>query len=276
LCYYFSLSSQIADLEITNRSLLVINASLEATKHRQAKEIQELRRKLRESRLILPPRAYRAVKSSLDPEELGDDEEDVDDEDEEWFDADDGGSAAGGNGGTGDEIYKRIKMMLEVLLKTGQEALDRKTEDFGGGAKGAAKVLSPQEVKDWRGGADDHDGDHDISMDSSFLLESESESGKDMDGMETLSLNQRLLRPQGVAGDEEGLRRISEGSSYYTSEEGGEEEDSFFNDSTSDIGNDTVTSEDEVEAMTISGFSPPASPSPLIPPPPILVTKPTL
>ena len=41
---------QIEDLEITNRSLMVINASLEAAKHRQAKEIRDLRRRLRESR----------------------------------------------------------------------------------------------------------------------------------------------------------------------------------------------------------------------------------
>jgi len=66
----------MADLEITNRSLLAINASLEKTKARQAQEIRELRRKLRETRLMLPPLTYRAVKSSLDPGEVGDDEED--------------------------------------------------------------------------------------------------------------------------------------------------------------------------------------------------------
>ncbi|KAF4611755.1 hypothetical protein D9613_004242 [Agrocybe pediades] len=265
---------KIADLEITNRSLLVINASLEATKHRQAREIRELRRKLRESRLILPPRAFRAVKSSLEPDELGDDEEDVDGDDgeEEWFDADDGSE------GTGDEIYKRIKLMLESMLKTGQAALDKKTEDFGGGAKAPAKVLSPEEVKDWRGGADDQDehghDEHNASMDSSgFLLDSE--TGTDADRNEDVLLSQQLLRPHGGEDDSlpSGLRRISEGSSYYTSEEGGEDEDSFFE---NNINNDTMTSEDEVEAMTISGLSPPASPSPKIHPPPILITKPTL
>ncbi|KAJ7610779.1 hypothetical protein FB45DRAFT_1120438 [Roridomyces roridus] len=73
---------KIADLEITNRSLLAINTTLEQTRHRQAKELRELRRKLRESRLILPPRAFRAVKSSLDHDDTAD-EEDEEEEDAE-------------------------------------------------------------------------------------------------------------------------------------------------------------------------------------------------
>ncbi len=74
--------AQIADLEITNRSLLAINTTLEQTKHRQAKELRELRRKLRESRLILPPRAFRAVKSSLDHDDTADEDDDDDDDDD--------------------------------------------------------------------------------------------------------------------------------------------------------------------------------------------------
>ncbi|KIM47533.1 hypothetical protein M413DRAFT_439200 [Hebeloma cylindrosporum] len=138
---------KIADLEITNRSLLAINATLEATKHRQAKEIHELRRKLRESRLILPPRAYRAVKSSLGPAESHDDEEDVDDEDIDSSDVE-----------AGDEIYKRIKVILDSLLKSGQAALEKQVKDFPEGGKGGAKVLSPEELKDYHG-----DQDQDLS-----------------------------------------------------------------------------------------------------------------
>lgn len=56
---------QIKDLEITNRSLLVINTSLEMAKNRQAKEICDLLWKLIESRLILPPLTYQAVMSTI-------------------------------------------------------------------------------------------------------------------------------------------------------------------------------------------------------------------
>ena len=66
-------------MEITNKSLLAINASLEAAKHKQAKEIRDLRRRLRETRLSLPPRVYKELRSSGAAEEFecmsdGDDE----------------------------------------------------------------------------------------------------------------------------------------------------------------------------------------------------------
>lgn len=54
-------SRKIADLEITNNSLLAINATLEAEKHRLSKEVRDLRRRLRRQRLSLPPQAYRAL-----------------------------------------------------------------------------------------------------------------------------------------------------------------------------------------------------------------------
>ena len=56
---------QIKDLEITNRSLLAINTSLEMAKNRQAKEICDLLQKLIELRLILPPLTYQAVMSMI-------------------------------------------------------------------------------------------------------------------------------------------------------------------------------------------------------------------
>lgn len=141
---------KMADLEITNRSLLSINSSLEATKNKQAKEIRELRRKLRETRLILPPRAYREYKSSADPEE-----EAAADEEEEDSEVED---AAEGNG---DEIYKRVKLMLEGLISSGKQALEAKVADFAE-AKGVAKVLTAEEVKSWHRSNDagaEHDGD---------------------------------------------------------------------------------------------------------------------
>ncbi|KAF9469834.1 hypothetical protein BDZ94DRAFT_33931 [Collybia nuda] len=145
---------KIADLEITNRSLLAINASLETAKHKQAKEIRDLRRKLRESRLILPPRAYRAVKSSLDHDDTADEEDEDDEINEEQKD--------------GDEVYRRIKILLEGLLDSGQRALVAKTEDFSEGGKGIAKVLNAEELRSWRdsnGGVSGHEPHTDKDLD---------------------------------------------------------------------------------------------------------------
>ncbi|KAI0348265.1 hypothetical protein BDW22DRAFT_1436298 [Trametopsis cervina] len=140
---------KIADLEITNKSLLAINSSLEAQKHRQAKEIRDLRRKLRESILVLPPRAYRAAKSSLtetgalvQDEELEDDEED-----EEVDEVEEKEVLQGKN----DESYRRVMTLLEALLESGRRALESKPEDFTGTGTGGAKVLSEEEARPWRG-----------------------------------------------------------------------------------------------------------------------------
>lgn len=149
----------MADLEITNRSLLAINASLEKTKARQAQEIRELRRKLRETRLMLPPLTYRAMKSSLDPTEVGDDEEDVDsdnvsssEENDRIHSADQGtgtGAGAGHEKDTTSATYHRIKLIIENLLETGQKALEKTKQDFID-SRGGAKVLTAEEVESWR------------------------------------------------------------------------------------------------------------------------------
>jgi hypothetical protein len=136
--------SKIADLEITNKSLLAINSSLEATKHKQAKEIRELRRKLRESILVLPPSAYRAVKSSLPTEETiegGIDEDGEDDDDEQQAVVE----------GKTDETYSRVKSMLEALIESGRKALETRPEDFKIPGEGRTKVLSEEEARTWRG-----------------------------------------------------------------------------------------------------------------------------
>ncbi|KAJ7651651.1 hypothetical protein DFH06DRAFT_549716 [Mycena polygramma] len=133
---------KIADLEITNRSLLTINSSLEKAKHRQAKEIRELRRKLRESRLILPPRAFRAVKSSLEVDDTAEDDDDDDDEDEEG----EGGEKDDGKAEVHDVTYRRIKVILEGLLESGRRALETTPQDFPEPIK-VTKVLSAYEVE---------------------------------------------------------------------------------------------------------------------------------
>lgn len=142
---------KIADLEISNRSLLAINSSLEAAKHRQAKEIRDLKRKLRESRLILPPPTYRAVKSSLPAEEVVKEEE----EDSEEVDEDEDEQEL--LEGKDDEPYRRVKLILDTLLESCRRALESKPSDFVEGIKSGAKVLSAEEVRSWRG--DDAEAD---------------------------------------------------------------------------------------------------------------------
>lgn len=130
---------KIADLEITNQSLLLINASLETTKNRQAKEIRDLKRKLRESRLILPPRAFRAVESLVREEQ----EDEVEDDDSEE-----------GESGP-DEAYARVKDMVEGLLESGRKALEKTPDDFRQGL--SAKVLNADEVRSWRDSGQEFD-----------------------------------------------------------------------------------------------------------------------
>ncbi|TCD65433.1 hypothetical protein EIP91_002689 [Steccherinum ochraceum] len=176
---------KIEDLEITNRSLLAINSSLEATKHRQAKEIRDLRRKLRESRLILPPRAYREVKSS-DP--IPPDEDDEDEDDEEDSEGEEQAVIAGKT----DEAYRRVKGLLEKLLEEGQRALEATPEDLAPGGKSGAKVLSEEEARTWRG--DD--------MDSHSAL-----SREDGDALRLSIGGERPLTPSRIAvpDDDDGL-----------------------------------------------------------------------
>ncbi|KAF9650270.1 hypothetical protein BDM02DRAFT_3185488 [Thelephora ganbajun] len=156
---------KIEDLEITNRSLMVINASLEAAKHRQAKEIRDLRRKLRESRLILPPKAYRLVtfgqtgNTSLDTDPDGDDDGDDEDDDTDEIGILDVEKI-------NDEGFKRCWNLLESLLENGRQALAAKPEDFEVAPSSATKVLHAEELRseadpDER---DRHDGDADTSI----------------------------------------------------------------------------------------------------------------
>jgi hypothetical protein len=132
---------------------LAINASLETTKHRQAKEIRDLRRKLRESRLTLPPRAYRALQADLD-------HDDTEDEDDGEMEHDNGDEQLAGD----DEAFKRVKMMVEGLIESGKRALEAKPDDFTEGRKGNAKVLSAEEVRYWQGDDLSVDSDGHIAM----------------------------------------------------------------------------------------------------------------
>ena len=118
---------------------------MEAAKHKQAKEIRDLRRRLRESRLILPPQAYRAIAST---EDLEDEEEDTDEDETEEITED-----------TRDESYQRVRMLIEELIQTGKKALEAKPADFllleANNLGQGAKVLHAEEIRDWESSAGD-------------------------------------------------------------------------------------------------------------------------
>ncbi|KAF8522882.1 hypothetical protein BU17DRAFT_86409 [Hysterangium stoloniferum] len=151
---------KIADLEITTASLLTINSNLEATKIRQAREIRELRRKLREARLAMPPKRFRLL--AEDKSDQGGDGEANEDDDNEENDAEEEEE---------DETFHRLKSLVENLLAAGRSALAVPAPSFGvsiehvapsspgewevGGAKhGVAigsRVLSAEEARKWVG-----------------------------------------------------------------------------------------------------------------------------
>ncbi|KAF8586995.1 hypothetical protein K439DRAFT_1659329 [Ramaria rubella] len=106
---------KIADLEITTRSLLTINAALEASKLRQAREIRELRRKLREARLAMPPGRFRLLSEEDRGTGVGMDADADGETDEDEGD--------GGEGDEGDASFKRVKKLMEDLLGAGRSAL---------------------------------------------------------------------------------------------------------------------------------------------------------
>ena len=180
---------QIEDLEITNRSLMVINASLEAAKRRQAKEIQDLRRRLRESRLILPPKAYRLVTSGQVANAfLGtnlDDEDDNNDDD----DTDEIGTLDMEK--INDEGFKRRRNLLETLLEDGERALATKPEDFEVGPRGTTKVLHAEELRS-EVDPDERDRRNDDADTSIMSVDNDSED--EVEGM--VSIRITTLMPQ--------------------------------------------------------------------------------
>ncbi len=111
---------------------------------------------------MLPPRAYRTLKSSLNPEDMADDE-DIDD------DGNDGDGDGDDDDDEHDEAYKRIKGILEDLLETGRRALSAEPRDFEKQSSGV-KVLSSEEVRSWR----DNMGD-DISSSHSAPTDAETD-----------------------------------------------------------------------------------------------------
>lgn len=81
---------KIADLEITNKSLLAINSGLEVAKHRQGREIRELKRRLREWQNGNGNRDVGGATgaTAVDYADIGDSEDETDDDDDDASDSD--------------------------------------------------------------------------------------------------------------------------------------------------------------------------------------------
>lgn len=103
--------------------MLSINNNLEAAKHRLTKEVHELRRKLREAQLALPPSRFRLLKET-DPEfakvlieghiTSGSDEQ---------AEADDEGSSSEEEESGGDERFEKLSQIVQGMIVSGQKAL---------------------------------------------------------------------------------------------------------------------------------------------------------
>ncbi|CUA67082.1 Proteoglycan 4 [Rhizoctonia solani] len=146
---------KIADLEISNKSLLAINASLEATKSRQAKEIEELRCKLRESRLMLPHTAYLALEQQdpLEPKgafEEEDEEEDVGTDEVTQTQVND--------------TFDRVRGLLDGLLEDAKKALESKPPEppnNGVPVRKPIRVLDVEELQQYADRETDDDDEED-------------------------------------------------------------------------------------------------------------------
>ncbi|KAG8756253.1 hypothetical protein FRC14_003214 [Serendipita sp. 396] len=134
---------KILDLEISNQSLLTVNAMLEATKLRQGQEIRELRRKLREVRhlpqksLYANPETLSPTRSDLSLPNRNSSPSGSDKEEEE----EEPGP---------DPAYDRIQKLVEGLLSQAHRALERSVDDcMPARPANAVKVLNLVEMKQY-------------------------------------------------------------------------------------------------------------------------------
>lgn len=123
---------KILDLEITNKSLLAINASLEVTKVKQTAEIRDLRRRIREGRMSLAPGPLGSA-LGLAPAQGGEEEEG------EWFeDAEEGAE----EDPELEAAHVRCKALIDRMVANARAAILSKYEP----PKEGNKVLHPAEI----------------------------------------------------------------------------------------------------------------------------------
>lgn len=149
---------KILDLEITNKSLLAINAGLEVSKLKQAREIRELKRRLREAisggvggglgrAMGLGAEGGLGLGSDEEEEDEGEEEDEEDEEDEVVFKEDEELEAA----------HSRCKGLIDAMVQRARESILLKVElppevvaaaaDSGGEAKAGNRVLHPAEIE---------------------------------------------------------------------------------------------------------------------------------
>jgi hypothetical protein len=155
---------------------------LESTKARQAKEIRDLRRKLRESRLVLPPQTFTALEQADPIRDIGPDAEDEDEED----DSDENDVTQT----QADETYARVRLLLDGLVADAKTALEAEPICLSvkaGTEKPSIRVLNVHEVKEYVNGKDETDELDET--DQSKATESVAGDLESIDGVTPLSEN---------------------------------------------------------------------------------------
>ncbi|KZO93972.1 hypothetical protein CALVIDRAFT_539343 [Calocera viscosa TUFC12733] len=151
---------KIADLEIQTTSLQQLTASLERERHKQSLEIRDLRRKLRESRLALPPRTFQSLKATWEADGLDLEDEEEGEEEEE--------------GATEDPAWKRVKGLVHDMLNLGRRAVDEghefleKRNKSGGGV---VRVLTAGEVEELQQQDGGPDSEEDVDADKGTVVQ---------------------------------------------------------------------------------------------------------
>lgn len=162
---------QVLDLEITNASLLAINAMLERAKQKQSSEISSLRRKLREGPVFLPSPMPTSPGVSSSASSFGLNGEPLDyevegEEEEDWSTI-----------LSRDPEFGHIAKCLESLVEEGQHAIDASAQDVEQkkvGLKVVSRFHEPEEDTAADGAEEDEDEEGFDEDDSAFLDESSS------------------------------------------------------------------------------------------------------
>jgi hypothetical protein len=159
---------KILDLEITNKSLLAINSGLEVTKLKQAREIRDLRRRLREGRglgdrlgLETGERADAALTSATeDEDELSEEENEETPLNAEL-----------------EEAHQRCKLLIDTMVSQARHAIMSTYESERRSA--GNRVLHPAELDGFGNNHETHEEDdpHDADVDVDAGALSQSISG---------------------------------------------------------------------------------------------------
>ncbi|SPO26363.1 uncharacterized protein UTRI_03952 [Ustilago trichophora] len=155
---------KLLDLEITNKSLLAINSALEVTKMKQAREIRELKRRLREGRgLSVVATTSRDPSGGggngifSDDEDLETDSDENDDDDDEFMVRKEDPEL--------EAAHQRCKNLVDSMVEQARKAI---LAEYEGPENTGGKVLHPAELEEMQREMDE-EADTTIATD---LLES--------------------------------------------------------------------------------------------------------